>query len=138
MPRQDTYAQITTVGGASPRETEILAFGLCNARLGRATDPVARIEALNKTHQLWSLLVRDLAGEGNGLPGPVRQQLIELGFWAMHYSLTAMGRSLSLQPLIDVNQNIIDGLRAQGAGSAAVARKGMVEAASGASVGYSS
>ena len=138
MPRTDIYAQTTTIGGASPRETEILAFGLCNARLGRATDPVARIEALHKTHQLWSMLVRDLAAEGNRLPGPVRQQLIELGFWAMHYSLTAMGRPLSLQPLIDVNQNIMEGLRAQASGSGAISRKALTEEPGGLSLGYSS
>lgn len=113
MQRRDTYAQTVHIGGASPREAEILAFGLCNTRLGKVSDHRARIEALNKTHQLWSLLVRDLACEGNQLPDSIKQSLISLGFWAMHYSLSAMGRDLSLQPLIDVNQNILDGLRAQ-------------------------
>lgn len=113
MQRRDVYSQAVHIGGASPRETEILAFGLCNARLGKATDVLARIDALHKTHQLWSLLVRDLAGEGNQLPQPVKESLLSLGFWAMGYSVAAAGRDLPLLPLIEVNQNMIDGLRAQ-------------------------
>jgi len=86
---------------------------LCNARLAKVADPKTRIEALNKTHQLWSLLVRDLCSDGNNLPPPLRQDLIGLGFWAMRYCNIAILRDLSLEPLINVNQNILEGLRAQ-------------------------
>ena len=113
MQRQDSYAQTVHIGGASPRETEMLAFGLCNARLRNSTDARSRIDALNKTHQLWSLLVRDLAGNANRLPAELKKQLVDLGFWAMGYCVAAMGRELSVQPLIDVNQNILDGLKLQ-------------------------
>ncbi len=115
MQRPNAYTQAANVGGASPRETEILAFGLCNARLAKAADVRSRIDALNKTHQLWSLLVRDLAGDENKLPAPLKEQLISLGFWAMNYSRKAIGSDLSVQPLIDVNTNILEGLRAQNA-----------------------
>ncbi len=115
MQRGDIYFQTPELGGASARETEILAFGLCNARLTRATDSKSRIDALHKTHSLWSLLVRDLAGDSNQLPKQVKDELIGLGFWAMRYSVAAAGQDLSLQPLIDVNQNIADGLRLQAA-----------------------
>lgn len=113
MRRQDAYTQAVHIGGATPRETEILAFGLCNARLRTAVDAGSRIDALNKTHQLWSLLVRDLAGNANKLPPNLKKQLVDIGFWAMSFSVSAMGREISLQPLIEVNQNIIDGLRMQ-------------------------
>lgn len=113
MQRQDAYSQSIHIGGATPRETEILALGLCNARLRSVTDARSRIDALNKTHQLWSLLVRDLAGSANKLPAEIKAQLVDLGFWAMSYSVTAMGRELSVQPLIDVNQNILEGLKMQ-------------------------
>jgi flagellar protein FlaF len=113
MQRRETYSQSVHIGGASPRETEILAFGLCNARLAKVADPKTRIDALNKTHQLWSLLVRDLCSDGNSLPPPLRQDLIGLGFWAMRYCNIAILRDLPLEPLINVNQNILEGLRAQ-------------------------
>lgn len=110
---RDIYSQKIHIGGASPRETEILAFGLCNARLRSCGDSASRIDALNKTHQLWSLLVRDLASNANNLPEGLKKQLVDLGFWAMGYSVAAMGRDLPIQPLIDVNQNILEGLRLQ-------------------------
>jgi flagellar protein FlaF len=113
MQRGDVYFQSPQVGGASARDTEILAFGLCNARLGKAHDTKSRIEALHKTHQLWSLLVRDLAADDNQLPKFLKDELIGLGFWAMRYSIAATADDLPLQPLIDVNRNIADGLRAQ-------------------------
>lgn len=113
MQPRDVYSQTVHIGGASPREAEMLAFGLCNTRLRAKPEGRGRIDALNKTHQLWSLLVRDLASEGNGLPIAVKQELIQLGFWAMHYSVLAMGQDLDLRPLIEVNQNIADGLGAQ-------------------------
>lgn len=117
---RDIYSQKVHIGGASPRETEILAFGLCNARLRCCIDATSRIDALNKTHQLWSMLVRDLASNANNLPDSLKKQLIDLGFWAMGYSVAAMGRDLPVQPLIDVNQNILEGLRLQQAAPADV------------------
>jgi flagellar protein FlaF len=113
MQRHDAYTQTVHIGGASPRETEMLAFGLCNARLKSAADARSRIDALNKTHQLWSLLVRDLAGSANRFPSELKKQLVDIGFWAMGFSVSAMGCERSLQPLIEVNQNIIDGLKMQ-------------------------
>jgi flagellar protein FlaF len=113
MPGRDVYAKTIHIGGAAPRDAEILAFGLCNARLTKCHDKLSRIDALNKTHQLWSILIRDLSNRSNALPERVKQELIGLGFWAMGYSIAAMGRDLSVQPLIDVNQNIMEGLQAQ-------------------------
>ena len=113
MQRRETYSQSVHIGGASPRETEILAFGLCNARLSKIANSKMRIDALNKTHQLWSLLVRDLCSDGNKLLLPLRQDLIGLGFWAMRYCNIAILRDVPLEPLINVNQNILEGLRAQ-------------------------
>lgn len=111
--KQEGYAKTVHIGGASPQEAEILAFGLCNARLSNAHESRTRIEALNKNHSLWSLLVRDLSGQANQLPAQLKQSLLDLGFWVMSYSLAAMGRELPLQPLIDVNQNILEGLKLQ-------------------------
>lgn len=109
----DGYFKTVHIGGASTQETEILAFGLCNVRLGKADGGRARIEALNKNHTLWSMLVRDLSSDGNQLPETLKRSLVDLGFWSMSYSVAAMSRKIPLQPLIDVNQNIMDGLRLQ-------------------------
>ena len=107
------YGAFTDLGGVSPREAEVLAFGLCNTRLANASDARSRIAALQKNQQLWSMLVRDLASEGNFLPDTLKQQLIDLGFWAMRYGTLAISQDLPLDPLISVNRNILEGLRAQ-------------------------
>lgn len=108
-----SYFRTNRLGGATPRETEILAFGLCNDRLTKAATPRARVEALNKTHQLWSILARDLEMPANGLPQDLKQQLVALAFWAMAYSTQAITRDLAVQPLVDVHAAMIEGLRAQ-------------------------
>lgn len=113
MQQKASYFRAPQIGGANPRETEILAFGLCNDRLAKAATPRERIEALGKTQQLWSLLVQDLGTEGNRLPEDLKKNLLALGFWAQAYATRAMLQDLPLQPLIDVHRNIIDGLRAQ-------------------------
>lgn len=106
-----TYSQNSDLGGATPRETEAVAFGLCNARLSQAITPAERVAALHKTHLLWAILVRDLSNAGNRLPEQLRQQLLNLGVWAMSYSVAAMTSEASLLPLIEVNRNLADGLR---------------------------
>jgi len=111
--------QNPSLHAASPQENEIVAFTLCNARLSDAGDSPRRIEALHKTHQLWSLIVKDVSLEGNRLPAGLKQQIATLGMWAMQYSISAMSRELPLDPLIGINQDMIDGLRAQMAGQAA-------------------
>ena len=62
---------------------------------------------------MWSLLLKDLALAENGLPEGVKTGLINLGLWSMRYSTLALLKDLSLQPLIDVNRNVLDGLVAQ-------------------------
>jgi flagellar protein FlaF len=113
MVRKPSYFRTPQLGGATPRETEMLAFGLCNDRMAKADTPRARVEALHKTHQLWSLLVRDLESPGNALPAALKRQLLSLGMWAMFYSTRAIARDLPVQPLINVNRNMIEGLRMQ-------------------------
>ncbi len=113
MQRTASYFRTPQIGAATPRETEILAFGLCNDRLTRATTPRERIEALGKTQQLWSLLVNDLGAEGNRLPDVLKQDLLRLGFWAMDYATRATLQNLPLEPLIELHRDMIEGLRAQ-------------------------
>ena len=118
MQPQNIYLRTTDLGGASAREAEILAFGLCNARMHNAADAPSRIAALHQNHQLWSALVRDLAGDANQLPAEIKQQLIALGLWSMRYGTLAAIQDLPLTPLIEVNRNIADGLKEQAAAGA--------------------
>ena len=95
------------------RGTEIAAFSRVNRELATATDAAQRIRAIGRNHELWSLLIKDLAQSGNRLPDDLRNSLIQLAAWSMRYSIQANLMGLSVQPLIDVNTNILEGLKAQ-------------------------
>ncbi|HEX4260233.1 MAG TPA: flagellar biosynthesis regulator FlaF [Acetobacteraceae bacterium] len=98
----------------TPRELEIMAFRYCNRLLTEAAEPIARITALSKNHELWSILVKDLALENNGLPEVLKQNLIALGQWSMRYAILAMARTeLPMAPMVRVNSDMIEGLEAQ-------------------------
>ena len=95
------------------RETEIAAFGAVNRMLESARDEPERIRALGKNHDLWSILVKDLALAGNMLPEPVKAQLLGLGLWSMRYSTLAILQKLPAEPLLEINRNIAEGLAMQ-------------------------
>jgi flagellar protein FlaF len=100
------------------RETEIAAFGAVNRMLNTAQDEAGRIRALGRNHELWSLLVKDLALAGNMLPDVIKGQLLSLGLWSMRYSTLAILQKLPIEPLIEVNRNIAEGLTMQGGAGA--------------------
>ncbi len=105
---------------ATAQDNEILIFTNANALLTKAmaADDKTRIEALFHNQRLWSAIVKDLALETNQLPDELKQNLTALGFWAMRYSTRAMTENLPLDPLISVNRDMIEGLRAQRAAAA--------------------
>ena len=69
----------------SGRDTECAAFRMINRELAECTPGAGRARAIGRNHNLWSLLVKDLAMAENGLPGGVKAHLIGLGLWAMRY-----------------------------------------------------
>jgi flagellar protein FlaF len=125
MQRHAAVYRASSLGGTSPAEAEILAFGLCNDRLAKAQDGKARVEALAKNHQLWSTLVRDLSSDANRLAPAIKSNLLQLGLWSMAYSNLALAKDLPLKPLIDVNRNLSDGLRMQSATRPAIEPAGL-------------
>lgn len=105
---------------ATAQDNEILIFTNANALLTQAQtagiktgDAKTRISALFNNQRLWSAIVKDLALETNQLPAELKRNLTELGVWAMQYSTRAMSEDLPLDPLINVNRDMIEGLQAQ-------------------------
>lgn len=112
----------------SPRQAEYRLFGqvtraLVEAAEADASDFVRRIDALDWNRRLWSALAADCADPANGLPAPVRAQLISLSLWVDRHTSAVMRREDDdVQALIDVNRAIMQGLAgAAGAGSAEAA-----------------
>ncbi|MFQ5564098.1 MAG: flagellar biosynthesis regulator FlaF [Parvularculaceae bacterium] len=113
----DAYRKTQTTV-ASPRQAEYLAFSEITRALmeAEAAGPdalKARIEAVHANRQLWGALASDCADERNLLPEKTRAQIIVLSRWVASYSSDAMRKRESLEPLVDVNKIIMEGLAAR-------------------------
>ncbi len=106
------YAE-RSIAYINPQETEVASFNLINRELASAKTPAERIRAIGRNHDLWSTLLKDLSQSGNRLPAPLKRQLIDLAIWSMRYSILATLKNLAVQPLLEVNTNILEGLKAQ-------------------------
>jgi flagellar protein FlaF len=106
----------------TPREQEYRLFGQVTRALmdAAATDPSnfkSRMEALDWNRRVWSALAADCAAPENSLPLPVRAQIISLSIWVSRHTSAVMQRHEEIEPLIDINRIIMQGLsgRAQAA-----------------------
>ncbi|WP_321391746.1 flagellar biosynthesis regulator FlaF [Emcibacter sp.] len=70
-------------------------------------------DALYRNRRLWSTLATDCAVEGNKLPDMLRGQIISLSIWVGKYSSQVARGEDSIDVLVSVNRNIMDGLAAQ-------------------------
>lgn len=105
--------QRTSDSAASPRAIELAVFRETNKRLAEAVDDIARIKALSRNHQMWSTLLKDVGLSSNPLPPILKQDLTSVGLFAMRYSTVAISQPLTLAPLIELNERMIDGLALQ-------------------------
>jgi flagellar protein FlaF len=79
-------------------------------------------EACFYNRKLWTIFQTDLADPANALPDQVKANLISLAIWVQKYT----GRVLDgapVQPLIDVNRSIMEGLRPPPAAAPAVSAR---------------
>ncbi|HEX3497789.1 MAG TPA: flagellar biosynthesis regulator FlaF [Stellaceae bacterium] len=104
----------------TPRELECRAFSVVIGKLtdAKRTGGQAVIDACYLNNQLWTALTVDLSLADNPLPEELKARLISLAIWVQRYTPQAMGGA-PLDPLIQVNRNILDGLRAQPTGPSA-------------------
>ncbi|MGE0828111.1 MAG: flagellar biosynthesis regulator FlaF [Hyphomonadaceae bacterium] len=101
----------------SPRELEYRAFGLVTAGLVRAKEALRAdlgqlAEALDANNRLWNLLSSDCATTGNQLPEALRAQIISLAMWVSRHSSQVLREGAEIDPLIDVNRMMMEGLSA--------------------------
>lgn len=70
------------------------------------------IVAVNFLRQLWTILIEDLASEGNSLLPELRAQIISIGIWVMRQAEEiSMERRSSFQPIIEISELIGEGLK---------------------------
>lgn len=98
------------------RGAEYRLFGQVTGALMDALSAGAKgptlIEAIDWNRRLWSLLAVDCMDDGNKLPNPLRAQIISLSIWVTKYSSQVIQKGVSVEPLIDINRNIMQGLQA--------------------------
>ena len=110
------YQRVATQA-ESPRELEYRAFGQVTATLVRLREDgaqaVAMVEAIDANRRLWNLLSADCALPGNQLPLTLRGQIISLAMWVARYSSEVLRNGADLEPLIDINRTMMEGLLAR-------------------------
>ncbi len=104
----------------NPRDTEYRLLGQVTGALMRVkdadkTDPEL-IKALDWNRRVWSALALDCASDGNGLPEAARAQIISLSIWVRKHASQVMRGKAPVDPLIDINRTIMEGLSARPGG----------------------
>jgi flagellar biosynthesis activator protein FlaF len=101
-----------------PRETEYRLFGqvtgaLLAAQRDRLTGgPLG--EAIDWNRRMWRMLAADCLDEGNKLPEQLRANIVSLSLFVTRYSKDVMRNGSPLDPLIDINRSIMQGLQGSG------------------------
>ncbi len=101
----------------NPRELEYRAFGQVTAGLVRIKEaelpPSSVAEVLDANRKLWNLLSADCSDPQNALPMSLRAQIISLALWVARYSSSVMRDGVDVEPLIDINRTMMEGLLAR-------------------------
>ena len=92
------------------REQEATVFRLAARRLRDARDPRSRNAAIGINHEIWSHMFRDLNCPENRLPPILKQDCLVLARWSLDYSTRALLKDLPLEPMIEINEQVADGL----------------------------
>jgi flagellar biosynthesis activator protein FlaF len=98
----------------SPRQSEYRLFAQVTAALINARDEelthAPLVDVLDWNRRMWGTLSSDCAAPGNSLPNELRAQIISLGLWVSRYSSQVATQGANIDPLIDVNKSIMEGL----------------------------
>nr|WP_294915980.1 flagellar biosynthesis regulator FlaF [uncultured Neokomagataea sp.] len=102
--------QAQSGGYLSSREIEAMAFRHINTLMAQARTPKERHNALHQNQKLWGIFLHSLQRIDCPLDPILQKDLLTLSTWSLKRSNEAMMRPLSLQPLIDINHDMIAGL----------------------------
>lgn len=106
--------QNTLKATENPRDLEYRLFGqVTRALLDVSTLPrtdARVIEAIDWNRRVWSAMATDCTTESNVLPPPIRAGIISLSMWVARYSSQVMANSMPVDPLVDINRTIMQGL----------------------------
>ena len=117
----DAYKKVTSQS-ETPRDTEYRAFCEVTAKLIEIaeegqSDLKQRIEALHFNRRLWGALAADCKSDCNGLPVETRRSIVSLNDWVSKCSSAIMRNKEAIEPLIEINRMMIDGLSGKSSSS---------------------
>lgn len=102
-----------------PRQIEYRLFGEITRTLMDVRDTNAKgtklIEALDWNRRVWKAMEDDCLNDQNQLPKEIRAQIISLSMWVTRYTRTVVRQKKPIDPLIEVNRHIMQGLMGGGA-----------------------
>lgn len=100
----------------APRRTEQRLFAEITGALQEAWEQGQRgsalMPALHRNRELWSTLSAVCGAPGNALPEELRASIISLALWVDRYTSNVVSGREPLQPLLDVNRAVMEGLGA--------------------------
>lgn len=110
------YQQAAT-RAESPRDTEYRLFAQVTRALMDAAklDPMdfgGRADALDWNRRVWSAFATDCSHPNNNLPKPLRASIISLSIWVGKHTSLVIRREDDIEPLIEINRMIMQGLAA--------------------------
>ena len=112
---ESTYVSMLEDTAERIRENERRAFDTAITKLklaqqtGRGTPE--SVDALLFVNRLWTILLEDLADQGNGLPDSLKASLISIGIWMLRRAEDIrQGRLDDFSTMIEVSETIRKGL----------------------------
>lgn len=112
---ESTYVSMLEDTAERIRENERRAFDTAITKLklaqqaGRGTRE--SVEAMLFVNRLWTILLEDLADQGNGLPDSLKASLISIGIWMLRRAEDIrQGRLDDFSTMIEVSETIRKGL----------------------------
>lgn len=112
---ESTYVSMLEDNAERIRENERRAFdtAITKLKLAQQAGKGTResVEALLFVNQLWTILLEDLADQGNGLPDSLKASLISIGIWMLRRAEDIrQGRLDDFSTMIEVSETIRKGL----------------------------
>jgi flagellar protein FlaF len=98
-----------------PRLTEYRLFGQVTGALldAKSSNAIGTplVEAIDWNRRLWRTLAADCMDDRNTLTQDVRAKIVSLSLWVSKYSRKVTREKAPLDPLIEINRNIMAGLQ---------------------------
>lgn len=99
----------------NPRESEYRLFGqVTGALISAQRDNQSGgllAEAVDWNRKLWRTLAADCLDDRNQLPEGLRANIVSLSLFVTRYSKDVVRKGAPLDPLIDINRTIMQGLQ---------------------------